>query len=128
MARTTVAAVKNVLSTTLTDGQITAFIDDANVWVTDELGSAGFSTGRLEIIERYLACALCRLRDLGISSASMEGVSESYQVDSAVTDYLLRAASFDTSGKIRGHFLEGSSVGAVTFRLGTRYVDETDDK
>ena len=129
MARTTATAVREVLVTTLTDTQITAFINDVDVWVSEELTSAGISDTRLEVIERYLACAMIRIRDLGLASGSIENVSEKYQVDPEVTDYLLRAASFDPTGKVRQTFLAPKPLAqpgalAVRFGFGTRFVDE----
>lgn len=110
--RTTATAVREILSTSLTQAQIDAFITDANVWVTDVLVpvNTGATAGILEIIERYLACALVRLRDLGLKSTTIKDVTEQYQADPDVTDYLLRAASFDTSGTIRQHFLAPKPV------------------
>ena len=84
--RTTETAVREIIKTALTAPQVKAFIADANLWVTEELGSEGLTDGRLEIIERYLACALIRVRDLGLKSASVDDVKEDYQVDKDVTD------------------------------------------
>lgn len=118
-ALTNEAAVRNVLSTSLTSGQVQAFIDDAHLWVSEELGSVGLSPERMELIERYLACALVRLRDLGLKSASIKDISEQYQVDSEITDYLKRAASFDPTGKLAEAFLpEADGSRTVKFRVG----------
>lgn len=120
--RTNEDAVRSVLSTSLDTTSVTAFIADANLWVTEELESltdAGFTAGRLELIERYLACALIRLRDLGLKSSTMEDVSENYQVDPSVTDYLKRAASFDPTGTIQKAFLTDPTTGPtpVVFKV-----------
>lgn len=124
MARTTETAVREVISTFLTTPQVKAFIDDANLWVTEELSVGfGITSGRLELIERYLACALVRLRDLGIKSTSVNDISENYQVDSEVTDYLKRAASFDPTGKIRQAFLTPTTAKPVKFRIGQTFVE-----
>lgn len=133
MPRTTVTACKEILSTTLTDSQIYAFILDANIFVTEELGAEdpALSASRLEVIERYLACALVRLRDLGIKNATLKDMSETYQVDSEVTDYLLRAASFDPTGAIRKHFLapkEFSSTPQLKYRVGKTFTEEADEE
>lgn len=129
--RTDAEKVKDVLATSLEDTQIEAFISDANVWVTEELGNAGLTTGRLEIIERYLACALVRIRDLGLKSSAIENVSEAYQVDPQVTDYLIRAASFDPTGKIRQNFLvtaaDAAKVKPVLFQAGSGFRCESSD-
>lgn len=125
MARTTETAVREVLSTSCTGPQVIAFINDANLWVTEELSVGfGMTAGRLELIERYLACALVRLRDLGIKNTTVKNISESYQVDPEVTDYLLRAASFDPSGKIRQSFLTPSTAKPLRFRVGETFTEQ----
>lgn len=127
--RTTESSVRAIISTSLTSAQVLAFIADANVWVTEEIVTVGgVSDARLEIIERYLSCALIRLRDLGLSSATMDDVSEKYQVDPEVTDYLLRAASMDPTGKVRAHFVDGKAgTKRPRFRRGTTFVEESDN-
>jgi hypothetical protein len=116
---TTEAAVRRIIKTALTSEQVQTFIDDAELWVGEELDANTNTTARLEVITRYLACALIRTRDLGLSSATFKDVSEQYQVDPEVTDYLKRAASFDGSGKVRQHFLgDGPGMKAVSFRVG----------
>lgn len=123
--RTTETAVKAVISTQLTEPQINAFVVDASFWVDEELASQGLSAGRLEMIERYLACALIRLRDLGLKSAKYDDISEQYQVDPQVTDYLLRAAAFDPTGTVRRHFMAPADTRVAKYRVGTRFVDDT---
>jgi hypothetical protein len=130
-SRTSETAVREIIQTKLTGPQVRAFIDDASLWITEVLVDAGHSDQRLEIIERYLACALCRLRDLGLKDSTISDVSETYQADPEVTDYLLRAASFDTSGKVRQHFLAPKPVALATplilplkFGVGTGFTDE----
>jgi hypothetical protein len=112
--RTSETAVRQIMQTALTTPQVLAFIADANLWVTESLAPLGLSTERLEIIERYLSCALVRVRDLGLKDASVQDVSETYQVDPEVTDYLLRAASFDPTGTVRQHFLAPKLVATPT--------------
>lgn len=124
MPRTDASAVAATISTSLTELQINAFITDANLWVTEELTSYGMSAERLETIERYLACALIRVRDLGLKSAKMDDIAEQYQVDPDVNDYMLRAAAFDVSGKIRQHFLAPKDRQQIVYRVGTGYTDE----
>jgi hypothetical protein len=124
----TEASVRDIMDTALKAPQIRAFIDDATLWVTEELAAEGLSDERLELITRYLACALIRLRDLGLTSGELKDVKEKYQVDPEVTDYLLRAASFDPTGKLRRTFLAdasgaGASTYPVRFRVGTQFTD-----
>lgn len=125
--RTNADAVQLVLSTSLTEGQITQFIADASLWVDEELVGLTdfvFSTDRLELIERYLACALIRIRDLGLRSASFEDVREQYQVDDKVTEYLTRAAAFDPTGKIRSTFLAPTHTRSVRTWRGSTFKEE----
>ncbi len=124
MALTTETAIRKVLSTSLTSEQVEAFIEDAALWVSEELADAEFTDQRLEIIERYLACALIRMRDLGLKSATFKEISETYQVDLYVTEYLTRAASFDTTGKLRRHFIDADNTYAVQFRVGAGFRDD----
>lgn len=126
MARVTAVEVKTVLSTSLTDPQIDAFIGDASIWVDEELVTSNFTANRLKLIEKYLACAFCRLRDLGVSSVTVEDVSEKYQVDADVTDYLLRAAGLDPTGTVRKHFLPDKDEKRypVKFEIGETFTDE----
>lgn len=133
MARTTETAVREIISTSLTTAQVKAFIDDSSLFVTEEIAtfSPAPSAGRLEIIERYLACALIRLRDLGITDASWSKVSETYQVDPEVTDYLLRAIGFDPTGKIKAKFMPPDPPQVFTypaqFRVGETFHEDADD-
>ncbi len=122
--RTTRVAIKDVLSTSLEDTQIDRFISDASFWVDEEIADEGLSSGRLEIIERYLACALIRLRDLGLKSAKYDDIAEQYQVDPTVTDYLLRAASFDNTGLVRRFFMAPRDTRVARARVGQSFVDE----
>ncbi len=122
--RTTEAAVLLVLDTDLSSPQLVQFIVDANVWVTQELVGEGMSATILEMIERYLACSLIRLRDLGLRSAKFDDISEQYQVDPELTDYLRNAAAFDSSGKVRAQFMAPRTARSVKYRAGKTYQDE----
>lgn len=132
--RTNEPAVREIIDTELESQQVQRFMDDAALWIDEELDTTenAFTADRLEIIERWLSAALIRVRDLGLSNANMGDVREQYQVDATVTDYLLRAASFDPTGTIRKHFLAPKPVAAPeasTFtpvgRVGTGFIDST---
>lgn len=132
--RTNEASVREVIATTLVASQINQFIGDANLWVTEELAPfvPVISAARLEIIERYLTCALVRLKHLGLKSSTIGDVTESYTVDADITDYLTRAASFDPSGKVRSNFLAPKLVALPTpitrpliFAVGTGFADDS---
>ena len=129
--RTTVTAVKQVMQTNLTQDQVEAFILDANVWVSEEIATSTdpiVGELRLEVIERWLACALVRARDVGLKSATLKDISESYQVSDSVTDYLLRAAGMDPTGKVQRQFIERAEAGSAGFkpvvRIGKGFRDD----
>ncbi len=122
---TTETDVRNVINTACTSAQVTAFIADASVWVSEELADQNYSTDRKELIARYLTCALIRIRDLGLKSGSIGTTTESYQTDPEVTDYLLRASGFDKSGRIKKAFLDPKNSNTVLFSTGTSFTDET---
>lgn len=136
MARTTVTAVQEILTTSLPVNQITAFIEDASLWVTEMLATEvpAPSAARLEIIERYLSCAIIKLRELtggGLTGTTIGDVSETYSVPAAVRDYLDTAAGFDASGTVRKHFLAPRPVAApvpliysAKFGFGKTFADE----
>jgi hypothetical protein len=127
--RTNRDKVKEVIATSLTDVQVEAFISDANLWVTEELAVLGLlSADRLELIERYLACALIRLRDLGLKTAKFDDIAEQYQVDPEVTDYMLRAVAFDSTGTLRKFFLAPKEARVIAWRTATPFVDEVVDE
>lgn len=123
MPYTNEAAVRKVLATSLTSDQVEAFIADTHVWVSEELAGSDLSAARLELIERYLACAMIRLRDLGMKSRSIKDISETYQVDSEVTDYLKRAAAMDPTGIVEEAFMP-SGTKVVKFGTGTTFTAE----
>lgn len=123
--RTNETAVKAIIATALTGPQIEVFLGDASLWVDEELGSSSLSASRLELIERYLTCALIRLRDLGLKSAKYDDITEQFQVDPNITEYLLRAAAFDSTGTVRRFFMAPADTRPVQFRVGTRFVDDT---
>jgi hypothetical protein len=126
--RTTEQDVKNILDTALTTAQITAFIEDANLWVTEELGDEGLSDSRLEMIERWLACALIRAREVAMKDTTVGDVTETYQRDGQVTEYLKHASALDPTGSVQMQFLDGGGRYSVTALFGTRFVDDTTDQ
>lgn len=127
--RTTTAAVKRIVETSLDAGLIDTFIADASLWVDEELAtlSPTISSARLETIERWLAAALIRARDVGLVDVAIKDSKENYQVDSEVTEYLLHAASLDSTGTVRRHFLAAKPTQApvnIIARVGPGFVEE----
>jgi len=63
MARTSIADVKNIFDTSLSDPVLQAFIDDANGLVAQYLSGKGVSSSLLTTIEKYIAAHLASVRD-----------------------------------------------------------------
>jgi hypothetical protein len=125
--RTTETAVRLVLQTRLTSAEVNAFIADASLFVDEELGTSAFSAARLELIEKYLSCALARLRELGVSRARFDDVWEEYQVDPQVTEYLKTAATYDTTGVVRRLFLPPKDQKVASFHVGQGFREEAEE-
>lgn len=118
MARTTRADVLDIIDTSLTDGQVDAFLSDANTWVTDFLGGEGLSSGRLTIIEKYLTAHYITLRDPRLRDQTQDDIRETYQRDTQVTEYLRAAIANDPTGIVRGRFLDQEGTANVKYRVG----------
>src|SRR5512146_2562938 len=123
--RTSVDAVLAIIKTALSTDDVTTFIADANLWVTEELATGSdLSDDRLELIERYLACAFIRTKEPGLKDAQMGDVRETYQVDNTKNEYLLRAAALDPTGTIQMQFLTGGARYSALARFGKGYKDD----
>jgi len=117
MARTTDTAVREILNTALPTNQLKAFIEDVSLWVTEQLAILvpAPSAARLEVIERYLSCAMVKLREVtgsALTSQTIGDVTEAFALPASVRDYLDTAAGFDASGTVRRHFLAPRPVAA----------------
>lgn len=105
MARINVGDLRAVYETTLEDYQLQAFVDDANLLVTEELAGAGLSDERLAAIEKYLAAHMASLRDPRYQSENIAG-EWSYTVQGKTgmnldaTFYGQQAKLLDTSGTL----------------------------
>ena len=104
MARTTIAAVQKIISyDAVLIPDIQPFIDDANVMVTNIIGTAA-SEATLEMVERYLAAHLIGISDPRIQSEQVRTIQASYQVKLSdglgITHYGSMAMQLDTSGKL----------------------------
>lgn len=119
MARTDEGAVRDAIETTLTNPQVTAFIDDASGWIDAQLADKGLTAATLTLVEKYLACHLITLRDPRIKSGKFGDTSETYQRDGEVTEYLKMAIALDPSGTVEDAF--GDSKQRVRFRVGEGY-------
>lgn len=102
--RTTIAAVKEIISTDLADAQITAFITAANLTVTNVLGDSGLSSETLTEIERWLAAHLLSARDQRVARRSIEFTSWTFQGTFGLgldgTLYGQNVKLLDTTGKL----------------------------
>ena len=136
MARTTAKSLREIMTTELGDEKINAFIEDVDLWITEVVAPATpvQSAQRLEIIARYLTCAMIRLRELTgstVSSVSVGDASESYQLPGEVKDYLDTAAGFDATGLVRANFLAPRPTPqpipwfAPVARVGKGYSDDS---
>jgi len=103
--RTSPFAIRQVFETTLTDEQLNAFAADASSWVTTNLSDAELSAAQLEMIERYLSCAMATFRDPRLVDSSLADVKEKAQRDPVVSEYLTLAASLDPTNTVRAAFL-----------------------
>jgi hypothetical protein len=104
MARTTSVAVCKVVDTSLGDDVIAAFINTANVMVTEYLDGKDLSAALLTEIETYLAAHFVTLRDRRVSKEQADGVSFTYEsmigegLDSSV--YGQTAQALDPTGAL----------------------------
>lgn len=127
--RTSVAAVRLIIDTALSDAQVTQHIADASIWVDRRLADAcdGQTAGQLEYIERYLAAHLIQKADSttqDLASATRSDISESYKggADPNMhSRYAMLAAAQDECGLVAEAWL--GKVKA-RYRVGTTYKDD----
>lgn len=121
MARTTAAAVVEILDTDLDTGQVNAFIATATAWVDHYLGDQGLGSTLLTEIEQYLAASFATARDPRLKSATIGDVSETYLRDG--DPYLKIAAKLDPTGTVETELM---GTRAVSFRVGAGYDSDLD--
>ena len=104
MARVTEAEVKKILSTTLTNEEITPFLMAANVLVTDILTDESYAEAMLKEIERWLAAHFVAIRDPQISKEKIGDVDATYQGKTSLglnhTSYGQQVMILDHHGKL----------------------------
>lgn len=120
--RTDSSAVLAAIDTDLTTVQVDAFISDASVWVDENLTTSSLSDTLLEKIEKYLTCHFITLRDPRLRSANVGDVSETYQRDTQVTEYLMAAMALDPTGRVADAFGTRKDRTRVSYRVGTGYA------
>lgn len=109
MARTNATDVKLILDTDLSDAIVEAFIDDANLLVTNVLGSSSLSSATLQSIEKWISAHfIASTRD---RQAQEEEVKDArikytgkYKTGLESTSYGQQALALDTSGLLLKSF------------------------
>lgn len=104
MARTTAANVRLIMSTSLTDAQLAAFIETAHQIVTNEIEDSSVTSTKLELIERWLAAHFASVRTKQTASEKAGSVSATFQGQTAMhleaTHYGQNAMLLDDSGAL----------------------------
>lgn len=105
MARTSVSDIKDIIELdTLTDSQITAFMNDANQIVDNRL--KGHTTdANLTLIEKWLAAHLCAMREQRVSEETVGPITMRYEGDDygqglESTRYGQTAIQLDPTGRL----------------------------
>lgn len=102
MARTTEAAVKLIVETSLGTTAIEALIDDASLFVDENLLGQGLSASLLTSIEKYLAAHLVTVRDPLLHSRRRDDITDTFLRDQ--NPYLKYAIQLDPTGAIEEAF------------------------
>lgn len=104
MARTTREAVQRVLQTNEDPDVIEEFMADAHAWVDANLSGEGIATGILSSIEKYLAAAFVTAKDPRVTRTSTDDMSDTFQRDPEVSEYLKIAAGMDPTKRLGSEF------------------------
>lgn len=99
MTRTTLADVKEVVDTDLSDSALNKFIDDAHVAVNDKIAPYTDDSDALEAVERYLAAHMATTKEPRVVSASHESVSFEYDEEEGQR-YWHQAILMDPTGRL----------------------------
>lgn len=104
MLRATEAEVKEIIDTTLTDEQITPFLNSANVLIADVLSDEGYGAATLKEIERWLAAHFVAIRDPRVAKEKIGDVDAAYHGKSGLglnhTPYGQQVMILDHHGKL----------------------------
>jgi hypothetical protein len=103
MARTNATDVKVIIDTELSDSIVEAFIDDANLLVTNVLGSSSLSSDTLKSIEKWLtAHFLASARERQPQEEQVKDAKTKYtgmyKTGLESTSYGQQALALDSSG------------------------------
>lgn len=105
--RTNASDVKTIIQTTLSDSEVDRFIQTANRYVDDRLGSSGLSSEILEEIELYLSAHFLAMREEygGLDRQTLGDGTDSYKGTAGTnlgwTRYGQQAMALDSTGKLR---------------------------
>lgn len=121
--RTTAEAVREIIDTDLTTGQIHAFINSAYFFVTAQLVGKGLSSDQLADIECWLAAHFLATRDQRVERETIgDEYQATYQGKSGMglqaTTYGQMAIALDTSGTL---LKQGQGVKTASLRVISEY-------
>lgn len=118
MARTSVSDIKDIIELdTLTDSQITAFMNDANQIVDNRLD--GHTTdANLKLIEKWLSAHLCAMREQRVNRERVGPVTQEYEGGEygrglESTRYGQQAIALDPTGRLEAISRHTETVNTV---------------
>lgn len=124
MARTSVESVKAGFTTSASDEDIQAAIDEITVSVTLLLSDKGYTDERLELIERYLVRDRLTHRSGTLQAVRRGDISETYVQGGAGRYWLEQAIALDPSGTLADEMVEDRP--RFSFRVGAGYDSDLD--
>lgn len=102
--RTTDEAVRGIIELD-DDFDTDPFIETANMVVTDNCTSSGYSDEKLELIERWVSAHFCCVRDPRTRMESVKGITETFEGTSgqkfSSTRYGQQALILDNAGNLK---------------------------
>lgn len=119
MARTTIAEVKEIIDTELEDANITAYIDSANIMVTEVVGDSDMSASFLIEIERWLTAHMISItkerqaKKQEVNKAKIEYTGV-YGDQLKMTSYGQMVLVWDTSNSFNNLGKKNATITAVT--------------
>lgn len=104
MARATEAEVKEIIDTDLTEEQVTPFLEDADLLVTDVCAGEGYSDDLMKRICCWLAAHFVAIRDPRIAKEKIGDADGTYQGKTGMglqhTSYGQQVMILDHHGKL----------------------------
>lgn len=98
--RTDASGVREIFETSLSDGELNAWINMAHRVVERDLGSASVNSGTLADIEKNLAAHLASSDDPRVVREDVADASFDYQRDPNETDYWRNVVLLDPTGRL----------------------------